>query len=123
MSDVYAPDARGISLRPTDRVGRPRCCASVHQTHGWGFAQCARIGKFKDNGGLWWCAQHEPENAAKRKAETAARQDAAYKKSQREWRYGSRGIMLRNALREIANGHNDPRSLAVEVLGSMLTED
>ena len=109
--------------RLKDNKGRWLCRSAIHRRDGWGFTQCAKLGKHQDADGIWWCETHEPERAAQRAAATDARQRAAWEKQHKTWRYGHQGERLRDALRQIANGHNDPRSLALEVLGDMLTND
>ena len=72
---------------------------------------CRRKGTVEVDG-EWYCAQHDPQ-AIVRKAEE---REAEY---QRKWRvrrierYGPRFYAV---LREIAEGHNDPRTLAIETL-------
>lgn len=122
MSDVWTPRSTLEKVAVTDNQGRHCCRARVHNENGWGFRQCGNLGKHEVDG-VWWCGAHEPGRKAKREAQTEARQSAAHNKRLIEWRFGYEGVRLRNALREIANGHNDPRTLATEVLGKMLTED
>lgn len=86
-----------------------------------GSYQCSRKPKH-EYGGHGWCTQHYPPNEhARKEARTAAwRRESA----EREARY-AREIAERKqkdaaleAIRKIAAGHNDPRGLALEVLGT-----
>lgn len=128
MSRAYEPLdwQKGVGYRASltlPRGDKPQCRAAVYRSREWGSGQCTKPGKHQGADGIWWCDLHEPEREARREAETRARQDAAYHKDRLQNTYGWTGRKLRDALREIANGHNDPRSLAIEVLGKMLTEE
>lgn len=123
MTRIFTGQGLSVPALVSSRTGKPYCRASVHRRDGWGFSQCTKAGKHQDADGVWWCEIHEPTREAARQKETDARQDAAYQKRRREHKYGYSGEKLRDALRLIANGHNDPRALAIEVLGDMLTEE
>lgn len=121
MSELFDGNgAFGGNASLADNQGRPRCRASVHRSDGWGFAQCGKVGKHQDAAGIWWCSTHEPERRKVREAETVARQKAAYERDSQSFWYGHLGVKYRDALRQIAAGHNDPCSLAREVLGDDL---
>lgn len=91
------------------RVDPNRCAASVHDSFGAGFAQCSK----KKKGGSDWCGVHSPEAVERRKQQS----DERYKKQREEAdRKYARPAEYRDALRQIADGHNDPRSLAAEIL-------
>jgi hypothetical protein len=59
-----------------------------------------------------YCGVHDPESKAKRQAKTKAAWDA----KNQEWRDQSFSKRFRAALESIEQGHNDPRSVAKEVL-------
>lgn len=123
MPDAYVPHNSLERVALVNREGRPYCRASVHRADGWGFRQCDNLGKYQDADGIHWCAVHEPSREEKRRAETEARQTAAWNKQRCKSAYGYLGVKFRDALREIARGHNDPRSLATEVLGRLLDDE
>lgn len=60
-----------------------------------------------------YCKQHDPEAVAKRNAETIKRQDERWEARMRPYRQRE---ALVAALRLIAEGHNDAKTLAAETL-------
>jgi hypothetical protein len=102
-----------IARRPPDLT---RCCEEVTRyIGGWPhYGQCARKRGFGPDQA--YCKQHDPEAAAKRRAEVEAREWARYNKSRLEWA----GPRFFAVLEKIANGHNDPRSLAQEAIAPYL---
>ena len=124
---VYTPNYSYQSVALTrnwhNADGKPRCRHAVHETFGVGFHQCTKAGheQTADPDRMWWCKIHGPTGRdareAKREAKWRAEEDAH---AAAELRRTNTNPYVR-ALREIAAGHNDPRSLAVEVLGSLLT--
>lgn len=113
--NIQAPHKTRFTNTPHDPA---RCCASVEQA--WPvYTQCTRA-PLAWYGTLGYCKQHDP-------ASVLARQEARQKK----WRLEAQEISARRnneilraelakealaALRSIADGHNDPRSLASEIL-------
>lgn len=95
-------------------VDPARCRASVHETRGIGSHQCTR----KPKAGERYCATHSPA-AIERRAEAA---DKRYQESLKRDRERRGGVFL-DALRQIAAGHNDPRSLAIETIRNAGLED
>ncbi len=86
-----------------------KCCEQV--SDGWGFKQCER--KRGHGAGLAYCKQHDPVFVeTKRRKE----QDAWNAKLAVERRNRERPAAFKAALEAIANGHNDPRTLAMETL-------
>lgn len=59
-----------------------------------------------------YCRQHDPEMVDARKKESSRRADAAWQKRRIE----IYGHTFYRALKEIANGHNDAKGLAIEIL-------
>lgn len=111
----------GNDLYPTtygDWAGNPkgtkpdftRCCAEVQSHDGWRWSQCARKRGHGPDGA--YCKQHDP---AAVEARTQARR-AAYAKELNARRYERYGRIFFTALEAIANGHNDARRLAQEVV-------
>lgn len=103
--------------------GKPQCRASIYEGR-TGSHQCSRPGIVQDAGGLWWCGQHSPQAVSDRRAEERAKWEAegAARKAQmaeiaRRRRLADNAERYETALRLIADGHNDPRSLAIETLG------
>lgn len=99
--------------------GKPRCCTGVPNNPGMGFHQCDNTGVEQTDLG-WFCKVHGP-SAVKAKAD---RQAAARKAEDDKWaeraakreREIAKNLEFEAALEMIANGHNDPRSLAASVL-------
>jgi hypothetical protein len=87
-----------------------RCCETLHGRFNPGGYQCTRKRGHGPDGA--YCKQHDPE-AAKTRREKA---DAAYKvkhyAEMKKWF----GPSFLEALRKIAAGHNDPRTLATEIV-------
>jgi hypothetical protein len=100
---------------PSFRCRKPdyaRCAASVADGGRMVTSiQCSRKNGHGPEGA--WCKQHDPQAiAAKRKSELAARKKA--------WDNASRKAAFiaeaQDAIRAIAEGHNDPMTLAREIL-------
>lgn len=84
-----------------------RCCEEVRSPERWGrYHQCTRPRGYGPDAS--YCKQHDPEVAEQRRIK-------AEKKHRKDWRdqmmraYGPSFLCV---LRQIADGHNDPRSLA-----------
>lgn len=91
-----------------------RCCVEIHPSTGFRVPyQCNRKrGHRPDNA---YCKQHSPEAVAAR--DKAAKE--RYEKQSLKWKYETYGKMFHDVLKQIADGHNDPRSLAIETLKVM----
>jgi len=89
------------------------CCEEVTPNERGGFAhshQCRRArGYGPDNA---YCKQHDPEVAQKRYANAKARADAKWHVQRLEWA----GPTFYAVLKQIADGHNDPRTLATKTI-------
>lgn len=117
---------------PGSTQGKPQCQGETTESGSnftW-FHQCARQGRTQTADGMWWCGIHEPAAVAARAAKTTARQQAgqakwaaSYEASRRASQVASDYPRLLAALREIADGHNDARGLAAEVLASLSAHD
>lgn len=97
-----------------------RCCASVASGGGSFYShQCSRkpVSWF---GALGYCKAHDPLlQKQKREARYKAWDDEYRRKAdlrKAEARRAELGVEAAAALRSIADGHNDPRSLASEIL-------
>jgi hypothetical protein len=115
--------------RHTNTPGNPKLCrASVYSREGGSYSwlhsyQCTRkpIVCREINGEEYgFCKQHDPEAAAARnKARSEAwRAEAKAKEAQARREKQTRDAMAacKAAVEQIAAGHNDPRTLAVETL-------
>lgn len=71
------------------------------------------------NGNPTKCKQHSAEGKAKRKAAAKARSDKMVAGWKRDAAIHEAQKAVEPALRRIAEGHNDPRSLAQEVLAAL----
>lgn len=106
-----------------------RCRHAVHDGgRSCGFHQCNKKAKvFRE--AKWhgkvetfgYCGTHDPVAVAQKKAERDAKWKAQWDAQQAaaQAKRDARELAERSieALRQIAAGHNDPRSLAIEVLG------
>lgn len=121
-------DYEGQSVHVWLRDYRGHCAQHIYSPLGNGHSipgQCSRVGKLELNGFLF-CKQHYPPNErAKRREREAARQ-AEYERNRAVWKKeADHAKMLKAALeaiKQIAAGHNDPRGLALEVLGTTLKD-
>lgn len=101
----YGSFNRHVAPDPT------RCAAEIPDATGWvRTRQCSRKRGHGSEGAF--CKQHDP-------AVKAARQAEADRKNRKRWRERARefsGPRFLDALRQIAAGHNDPRTLASEIV-------
>lgn len=107
------------------------CRGGVHQSIGWGTYQCSRkatvfrLVTTSVYGALTpppaisagFCSQHDPVKVKARADANAAKYKAnrAIESAERDLKY-VRPIEYRDVLRQIADGHNDPRTVAREIL-------
>ena len=87
-----------------------RCCVSVAGHGEWYSRQCARKNGHGPDGA--YCKQHDPAAVAKR-------EERAHAKRQIEWERRRKEILgprWFKVLKQIADGHNAPRSLAQEAI-------
>ena len=112
-NDLYPKSYGAWAGRPAGtRPDFTRCCAEVADTStGWTrFHQCSRKrGHGPDEA---YCKTHDP-------AAVKAKRDEAQRKYDEKWakeRVKSWGPTFYEALKQIADGHNDARQLAKDVL-------
>lgn len=87
----------------------PRCQEPhVAAQGGWRFYQCKKAAM----AGSRFCKQHDPDEVKKRDQQRQARSDREWRKRRIELN----GDRFMRALKQIADGHNDPRALAQETL-------
>ena len=107
------------SYGPTYRAKKPdftRCAAGVYPRDraGWGSHQCERKNGHGPHGA--WCKTHDP---VARRAKRDARVDQWMQESAAAMKLQAAVAALETALRQIAAGHNDPRSLAESVIAAL----
>lgn len=119
MADVIERDNAAYKPRYGEWAGRPngaapdydRCCFEVFSNErGVIHHQCNK--KRGYGPGSAYCKTHDPDAVKARQAEAHAK----YTKQYNAQRYGLYGREFFNALEQIANGHNDARGLAAEVI-------
>lgn len=103
----------GSKERKSDFV-EGQCIAAVHFYIGrfGDFKQCTR--KAVVDG--CWCKQHDPAAIRKRDLEKQKEEKLQNQIESRRWWFKARGEKFYDALKAIADGHNDARQLAKEVL-------
>lgn len=89
-----------------------RCCVEVFDRYG--HQQCTR--KRGCGPGEAYCKQHDPEAAKAREDARTAKWQAKWQAEQKKWADQRLGLDAVEALRLIAAGHNDPCTLAHEIL-------
>lgn len=96
-----------------------RCCVEIADTSTrfTRYRQCTRKHGFGPDGA--YCKQHDPEAVARRKAEVEKRDAERYLKQRLEWA----GPRFFAVLKQIADGHNDPRTIALEAIASYLPKE
>ena len=105
------PDA-GYGINYKSAANHLRCAESVRDKGSWpSYSQCSRANGHGPHGA--WCKQHNPDAVkAKREARDKA-WDAERAESYRKYAFEAE---CRNAIREIAAGHNNPRELAQGII-------
>lgn len=89
------------------------CIESVSDGGRWpSFHQCSR--KATVDGA--WCKVHSPEYLAEKRRIEREKYETQSKASTRKWFFQSKGESFYDALQQIANGHNDARGFAEDVL-------
>lgn len=114
-NEKYLPKYGAWAGRPNGNAPDfNRCCEEVTRYIGnWpSSGQCVR--KRGHGPGEQYCKQHDPEAVAARRAEA----DAKATKDFNARRFQYHGRTFYNALKQIAEGHNDARGLAQEVLAT-----
>lgn len=98
---------------------RISCAAPVYGD--WSYKPCGKIAKHDPdaNGNPTRCGTHCASAVAKREAASQAREAARQAKWGADKRLGKARADLEQALRLIALGHNDPRTLAQEALAEL----
>ncbi len=101
------------------KPGFTRCCESVTRYVGrWPqHAQCSnKRGHGPDQA---YCKTHDPARVAARKEES----DKRYRAKVDKWRFEAYGKSFYDVLVQIADGHNDARSLAKETISKFNGDD
>lgn len=123
----------GVSdISQVKNADAPRCVACVMGQ--FNSYQCLSPGKEQDENGLWWCNRHSPsadkkyyerESAKDKKRQELLDQSRVADKIKRDnitRKENFHNVML-EALRKIASGHNDPRTLAKDLLDEYETNN
>lgn len=94
------------------------CCEEILPPgRGMIFSQCS---KRRGNGPEQaYCSTHDPDRVKARQAAAQQKYDAYWSSERRRSALQSCAPRLIDVLRAIADGHNDPRSLAAETLGQL----
>lgn len=100
-----------LSKRPPDFT---RCCANVASNGSWGSHQCYNKARYdKDEQGRFThCKRHNNDTAEKKKLLS----QEAQKVADIEFKKRAHGPSAIEIVRKIAEGHHDPRILAVEFM-------
>jgi hypothetical protein len=113
MSDKLYPKSYGAwaGNLQGDAPDYTRCCARVWSSERFSRAhQCQRKRGHGPDGA--YCKQHDPAALEARKKATEARYNERFNEERYQWH----GREFFNALVKIAEGHNDPRGLAREII-------
>jgi hypothetical protein len=101
------------------QYGKPRCCQAMRGNFG-SLKQCPNVGKSTDEAGYSWCGHHTKESFEKKAAAKKERNRKWHADFDAKWNRSKRiqaaNTALLQAMREIAAGHNDARSLATDVM-------
>lgn len=108
---LYKPDY-GYGLHGVKKPDYSLCCVEVCRPQGgWTyFGQCAKKRGYGPDGA--YCKTHDPATVAARQEKA----NASYKAKSNAERYSWHGRAFYNALKQIAEGHNDARGYAAEVI-------
>lgn len=94
-----------------------RCCENLRDRYQPGGYQCTRKRGYGPDGA--YCKQHDPAAVAEREAKSKKKYDEQWHRRRLE--LGGRRFY--EALRKIADGHNDPRALAQETIAPYLERE
>ena len=92
---------------------KQKCSERVFR--GYRYYPCSRLGRYEHEG-KFYCKQHYPPNVAARKAEQQKKSKKALTSYHEKVRRAEVAERFESVLRQIAEGHNDPRSLAQKIL-------
>jgi hypothetical protein len=99
---------RTYSSHPADYS---RCCKAVYDSDTRASWQCRRPNGHGAHGA--YCKQHDPEIVAKKSTDRMAEWQAKWAANKRDAEFTR---AARQAIHDIAAGHNDPRGLAQSIL-------
>lgn len=127
MADEKLLDAGHIHTGPIHlkngwKPDLTRCRHAVSDGDRWpSYHQCSRkvkVTRTVDWRGkaveLGYCGQHDPEKVRAKKIAWREKYDAKHKERSRQWAQSAMKNEAVDLLRKIAEGHNDPRSIALE---------
>jgi hypothetical protein len=95
------------------------CAERVYREYSSSPCECSAKHDPDANGRFTRCGKHSAAAKAKRKATEQARLEATRMKWKLQDDLSKANGMIEPALRQIAEGHNDPRTLAQEVLAAV----
>lgn len=102
-----------FSRNPKPDYQEGRCIASVHDGGRWpGFHQCNRKAIIDK----CWCKQHSPAEEQRKEEAYRAERDREHKANARRNFIAYHGYEFYEAIVKIADGHNDARTLATQLL-------
>lgn len=119
------PDANGVRWYGVHYRKRPEnkecCIAAVRERDSqWpNYNQCSRSRGHGPDG--LYCKTHDPAIVQARREKS--NREGADKWKQTTWNDFRARIYYRNILQQIADGHNDPRALAIEALAKTYKDD
>lgn len=94
-----------------------KCCASVFGK--WSSHNCENKAKMEHEG-KWYCGIHDPVRKAEKDRAWREKFDREWGESQEKYRKEAQRekflLKCEEAIVSISQGHNDPRTLALEVL-------
>ena len=121
---IWTPDRDPNRLTGSPKVDLERCRASVAMDTRWPrWHQCQKKAKVwyevferdekrQSLGKCGFCTTHDPIKVKERRIAREKRESASWDLRMNELKYRTAGPAFADALRQIANGHNDPRTLA-----------
>lgn len=89
-----------------------RCCAKVSTSNNWFPSQCTRKRGYGPDEA--YCKTHDPAVVAERERKSLEK----YRAKSKERLYEFYGKSFYNVLKKIADGHNDARGLAQEIINN-----
>jgi hypothetical protein len=102
----WAGNRKGVKPDPS------RCCAEV--SAGWHYSQCSRKRGYGPEEA--YCKTHDPVAVKARNDAQSAKWNAEWAEAEAKRKLANNAQNFLDALRLIADGHNDPRSLAIEAI-------
>ena len=93
-----------------------RCCAEVAYPPSWQHRQCTRKRGHGPDGA--YCKQHDPDAVRAKRLAQQEKWEKEWAASRLDARHKAHAPAMLAALRQIAEGHNDPRELAAGIVAA-----